>query len=408
MVIPFFLINSVPVFAEVDYNYNEIPYWQLMAYQYWSDYGYTFTFNYSFDQVNRNSYSGSISAGTETISITQGSFSGTTGTTGRALICQPQVTGTANNSMYYCQYHGNTSVGSTNYGTSQNININAVALNGSITDPKRSISITSTENETFWNYFGHQMLWASGKYIHSTEFNSSHYFNIKGDSHIYFIFLSKKNLWYVGSKYRFIELYPDVSTYAEYDFDWVANEYGSASNGIYMYKFDISLADGYKTNSNHFFSFDIVNLIDSDIYPIYVGNGLGLPSDVAESFGIPTTTDKLLAAGNDLKAKNNTLVESGNNISQSAENALSGQNEALSGSVNQINSIETTYNDDLNAALNDIDISTDLVQHTGFTNAALWVATQFNRFVIGTPIELVLTFSLVTGLGLILLGRVRG
>lgn len=158
------------------------------------------------------------------------------------------------------------------------------------------------------------------------------------------------------------------------------------------------------------------------IIPVYTGTGNDLPDYARNTVGIPTRTEQflesLVTSQNDLlnqekqttlaAQKQNSLSEFGNSFSQNRQQALSESNNTLDNRVNQMNNIETEYNSDLNAALDDIDISTDLVQHTGFTNAALWVSAQFNRLVIGTPFELVITFSLITGLALVLIGKMRG
>lgn len=59
--------------------------------------------------------------------------------------------------------------------------------------------------------------------------------------------------------------------------------------------------------------------------------------------------------------------------------------------------------------MDDIDISvgSDLISNNKFIASSRWVADRFQDLIIGTPFELVLNFSLILGLSLLVIGRIR-
>lgn len=397
MVIPFFFVNSIPVFADYDVDTYQVETWQVLAYEYWNRMGFNLT----------QSFSNSTN-----IAVPQYTF--TTGNTGQSLICNGDSSYPANG---YACYYRNNSTGQV-YGTwSQN-------TSNAYTEVEQNISIQGAE-----------IPWLHGTYIHDSAYNSNQrgvFLPSNGD--LYISFITSVNTYNPNGDYdasavhanRHVQVYSqDVVTYY-INVELINN---SQINGAYWLTFKFHNND----SGRHWLNINFPRLgtgnAETKIIPVYVGSGTDLSDSQKQQLGIVTTTELKLSeidasidsiytyvVNTNLWVQSianqgsttNQYLSSGNSTSQAANTALNSENQQLTNTVSQMNSIETEYNSDLNAALGDIDLSTDLVQHTGFTNAALWVSTQFNRLVIGTPLELVVSFSLITGLALVLIGKVRG
>lgn len=397
MVIPFFFVNSVPVFADYDYDTYYIDPGSILAYVYWNKMGYNLT----------NTISNSSNIAVPAVRTD-------TGNTNDRLVCN------ASGTSYSCYYLGTSG----NTGTFQ-------------FETTRAHDITE-ENISIQ---GGEIPWLSGSYIHDTRYVTGTRSLAIGDAgrSTYLSFYSST---------------PPISTSGNYTgSNAVDNRYckiwtQDGSNGIIVDRIMYQAIGGvyYQTfkftNPNQgtgsiYITIDFPRFTnDTKVVPVYAGNADDIDDSLKQRIGIPTDTENYLSRVADsventnlwvqnIQSQNtttnqylnemrqqsyttNNYLSSGNSTSQAANNALSSENQELNSTVSQINTIETQYNSDLNDALGDIDLSTDLVQHTGFTNAALWVSAQFNRLVIGTPFELVITFSLITGLALVLIGKVRG
>lgn len=72
---------------------------------------------------------------------------------------------------------------------------------------------------------------------------------------------------------------------------------------------------------------------------------------------------------------------------------------------NELITIENTFNDSMNSALENVSPTFNMGQ--SFLNSANWVSTQFNRLVNNTPFSSLITFGLTLGLGLLIIGKVR-
>lgn len=98
-----------------------------------------------------------------------------------------------------------------------------------------------------------------------------------------------------------------------------------------------------------------------------------------------------------------------NDIMNPVSEDMSSSSSGFDTAAGQYMTAEDSYINNMDSALQNIDISdgSDLITNNGFISAANWVRVQFTNLVIGTPFELVLMFSLVLGLALIFIGKVR-
>lgn len=393
MLIPFFFVNSVPVFADYDYDTYYIEPWQILSYQYFNNVGFNLT----------NSISNSNNLAVPQVRTN-------TGNTNDRFVCN------ASGTSYSCYYLGSSG----NTGTFQF----ETTLAHDITEENISIH-------------GAEIPWLSGTYIHDiSHVSNNRDIYIPANGSAYISFISTVNPYRANSNYQSDA---NVNNFAQI---WsrnsrtgysIYNQNSSALPGCYFYVLRID--NPY--NQSDYLSINFPTFTNTTkIVPVYVGSGNDIDDSTKQQLGIVTNTESYLErVANSVENTNlwvqniqsqntstnsylyemrtqsyttNNYLSSGNSTSQAADYALNTENQQLSNTVSQMNSIETEYNSDLNAALGDIDLTTDLVQHTGFTNAALWVSAQFNRLVIGTPLELVVSFSLITGLALVLIGKVRG
>lgn len=390
LLIPFIFVYTIPVLADYDYDVYYIDKSQILAYVYWNRMGMTLT----------NSVSHSTNIAVPQVRTN-------TGDTNNRFICN------ASGTSYSCYYLGSSgNLGTFEYETT---------LAHNITEENISIQ-------------GAEIPWLSGSYIHDTRYVTGTRSLAIGDNgrSTYLTFYSST---------------PPISTSGNYTGSNAAdNRYckiwtQDGSNGIIVERIMYQAIGGtyyqtFKFTNNNtgtgsiYITIDFPRFDDSTkVVPVYAGDGSDLDDTMKQRVGIDTDTEKYLSSidskfseitlkvtsnntylqnvSNAANATNSTLNE-GNAVSQVVQNNLQSKNTELNTTVSQINSIETTYNDSLNSALNDISTTNDLVQHTGFTNAALWVSAQFNRLVINTPFELIITFSMVSGLALVLIGKMRG
>lgn len=101
------------------------------------------------------------------------------------------------------------------------------------------------------------------------------------------------------------------------------------------------------------------------------------------------------------------LTEIGNTESQTVETNTDSTNTQLIGTSGQYTNIENQFNDNFTNAINDLNITDTLTNNQKFASSANWVRVQFNRIVNNTPFASVITFCLIIGFALIMIGKVR-
>lgn len=135
----------------------------------------------------------------------------------------------------------------------------------------------------------------------------------------------------------------------------------------------------------------IYNTIYYDSYPV--------STDFALQFGL---TNDLLSTLN--------VIANGTSGSNSTVSNFNQTEQTMNNTIDDYNEIENSFTDDFEENITAINPSDHGLSLMGskFLNSANWVKTQFDRITTGTPFGSILGFSLVLGLGLLIIGRVFG
>lgn len=138
---------------------------------------------------------------------------------------------------------------------------------------------------------------------------------------------------------------------------------------------------------------------DTRIIPIYSRNSREkfISTDFALQFGL---TNKLL--------ENLDIIANGTQSSNDSVSNLDDATNDLNDSINDYVGVENSFNNDMNTALNDIPVNNNLptAMGTKFLQSANWVRVQFTRLTDNNPFGSVLSFSLVVGIALLVLGKI--
>lgn len=328
-------------------------------------------------------------------------------------------------------YYQNTISGNISV-PSYNINIYSNAPYENVT------SHTETVNQKLYLPLntGYYVNWMSGSYIHDNgHVSNSRDLYIEANGDLYISFVSNTNPYNGSQVYpatavqenRHMKVYVrEAQTYLM-QMDRILD---SEISGMVYVTYKIHNYDEIR----HWVSIDFPRFSNSTkIIPVYVGSGNDVDDSIKQSLGISTKTETYLSSidnkmdqyhtdlsniNNNIVYLNNNenqnhlllrnLISQGNQSTSNTVNNLSDQNLALDSSISSYDNLEASYNDQMDLALNDIDLSPGIINQTGFLNAATWVGAQFNRLVLNTPFELALTFSMVLGLGLVIVGKMRG
>lgn len=94
--------------------------------------------------------------------------------------------------------------------------------------------------------------------------------------------------------------------------------------------------------------------------------------------------------------------------SNSSATALDNQSSTIDNLSDTTESIENQFNTDFNDNLDNIDIdsSSNIISQNNLVNSANWVKNRFNELTINNPFGDILSFSLIFGLALLLIGRI--
>lgn len=187
--------------------------------------------------------------------------------------------------------------------------------------------------------------------------------------------------------------------------------------GNYIYFYDVMSirVDYYEprqanTHTTGYVNVTVSNLVnttvDKDINDVYtlINSMTGTVTD------IKTNTDTIISKLQD-------LID-GTSSSQSASDDLDDKTTDLSSSIGSLESIESSAVDDMTDALGNINVSTSqgIILLPQFSNAATWVKQQFDwitnikpdpNHANIQPFGMLLTYSLVLGLGLFIIGRLK-
>lgn len=377
----------VPVSAETDIYYPD-PY-SYTCYNYFFNNGYN---HLRLTSNNNTTYYVNLD---QTGSIT-GSESGnehTTGTinsNGSSTLGSKYMTCTTNNgtsaSQTYSCYFSNRSNSVSN---SQSINIgfnentytnvdNTISLkpNTDITG-----SITTSGSDTDYTY----LPWIYGNYTSNTSgYDSNKRVWIDSSSNrIFMIFYTNSRITNNNDNTG-VYIDPAISGSVK----WKYNFLDTPLSGMYLNIFELIWLEGAGN-----VSFKFYNLSNQAVLPLYYGPSASMPDDVAIMAGLRKTTNTLLQYGDD-------------NTSSSVSNADNAKNQ-VSNKISNFDNIESNSISDMNSNIQNLDITSDILENSKFLSSANWVKVQFDRMTVNTPIGSVLSFSLILGITLIFLGKIR-
>lgn len=141
---------------------------------------------------------------------------------------------------------------------------------------------------------------------------------------------------------------------------------------------------------------------------IYIGTSdlLFIPIYCNVATTTPVSTDFALVYSMDNRLlRYLDQIASGTTQSNNTSNSLSSTTSQFTSDSNDLITIEDTFNNSMNNALQNVSPTFNMGQ--SFLNSANWVSTQFNRIVNNTPFASLITFGLTLGLGLLIIGKVR-
>lgn len=181
---------------------------------------------------------------------------------------------------------------------------------------------------------------------------------------------------------------------------------------ICIYYYEIKYHDGgqsYAPDSNY------VNVTVNNFQESTYDKTLNDVYDVIETMSGTVT---------DIKTNTDTIIDKlldlidGTTSSQNAADDLDDKTTDLSSSIGSLETIESSAVDDMTDALGNIDVNTSqgIILLPQFTNAATWVKQQFDWITnikpnpndaSTKPFGMLLTYSLVLGLGLFIIGRLK-
>lgn len=147
------------------------------------------------------------------------------------------------------------------------------------------------------------------------------------------------------------------------------------------------------------------------VYPVYFGLKKSIPDDVAALCEIDTKTNTLLdnisTKLTDIKNSLSTII-SGNTNSQNAVSDLSNNTSNFTNTVDDVESMDNLASTKLDDSMSNINTNdVDLITNGNFVNSMNWVSRHYSQIINNTPISKLLVFSLVIGLALTIIGKVR-
>lgn len=397
-------LNYPFLFINAEEDNIEIPLDQVNAYRYWQLYGFnlnvknetsTITNDLSFSTTGTNKYSGdeTYDLSTKVPFVNVNYYEGIT-------TAYLQCNKYSNTDNYYCRWQYNSGGNITQTGDyiegSQTISQHNELTTGTVTHAEtitvsesNTGTITTTEK---YNLSYHLPILSATSTTNKSEYTKSQDIAVYIGQTYIVSFMVNKNM----TSDPVIYYSPNSS--ANVLVKRLNREY--VSGGWYEYTF------GFKYNSDNGISNFSVRWPGLNntykIIPIYNGEIKTMKDDLKVFCGLETDTNLLLKQ----------LIEvtsNGNKNTQTAINNNTQANNNITDSGTQYHSIENTANNDMNSSLENIDLNAGkgLIKVSKFGTSARWVVRQFNRIVMDTPFELLITYSLTIGLSLLLVGKVR-
>lgn len=148
---------------------------------------------------------------------------------------------------------------------------------------------------------------------------------------------------------------------------------------------------------------DMPFVATSTVLPMYLGTEELMPDDIHQAvFGY--TIGK--SVSDDIT---HDLLSDGTSDSQNAASDLDNTTSDLTTVTNNLNNFESNLASDLSTQMNAIDInaSGSIISNNNFLLTSNWVRTQYNRMINNNPFGSMISFSLVIGLSLLIIGKLR-
>lgn len=183
---------------------------------------------------------------------------------------------------------------------------------------------------------------------------------------------------------------------------------GSDLGQTYKYVYSIENL----TNSALYVSinFNVSSNSNIKVIPLYLGYDTQLNDELAQTLGLDTETEVQLKITNQYLSTIEQLIR-GDSETQDLVNNNDSTTDNLNDTSNEYHSIENNSINDMQSQLNNINLDNNLYSNTGFVDGAWFVKKVFTDIVetynesIG--IKLVIMFSLILGLALTIIGKLR-
>lgn len=208
------------------------------------------------------------------------------------------------------------------------------------------------------------------------------------------IFGVNKNV-YNATSFNSLLDHSSTNTYSNYTFEYVETLYRNNLAPFSIVKGHLFSND----NQTQTVRFKVAQALK--FMPVYANYTplLNLSTDFALQFNLD---NRLLL---DIEALNQ-----GSQESQSAGDNIDNVSSSLDTASDQLHNFDTQYLNNMNTQMNNIDFTGDgvaLINNGNFLSSANWVRTQFNRMTSNNVFGTMIYFSLVLGLSLLVLGKLR-
>lgn len=231
-------------------------------------------------------------------------------------------------------------------------------------------------------------------YSRPTEFDLNRSITIGWYGDYYLAFYSNVNLYYYTKPYAagmIANLWEQNNHLNSLD---ISCEVHSEGTGSYFYVFKFHNREQRICRV----TIDIGGNL-SKVIPFYCGDGTDLDSTQKEMLLIPNMEVKAI---NELK----DALTSGTAQSQEYIEQSQSVTNSFNTSSNALEAFESSSIDDMNNKLSLLPSTSSLITNNKFLNSASWVRTQFNNINSG-PFATLLEFSLLLGIALIFIGKIR-
>ena len=388
----------VPVYADEDIYYPDPE--QYEAYQWFFDRGYNelmlsdsngTTYNVNLD--NNGTNNGTIT-GTDTTTGTDhttGTFNSASSTLGsKYMTCTTNnaVSGTQTYSCYFSSSQSSVSNSQSiniKFNPNMNTSINeSTSVNETIKQNiNTDITGSITGTETFNSYS--RLPWLKGTFEHPTAYDKSKSIQLWQSQQFIIAFYLKDN------KHTPLKFVGASNNLKSSDFIY-SGTYFHISENMTLIVLKISLKD-HSIVANRYVTVDIPLLNNQDVIPYWAGYRNKCPDDVAYHIG--------------LRYPNGQLLDSGNSETEEHVTSADEASTTLGSKFDSYDEVESNMVSNMESSLGNISTDSDLIGNSSFLSSAVWVKQQFDRMTNNTPVGSVLGFSLILGLALIFIGKIR-